>query len=140
MAITLTPEELDATLAGSHTAIVTTLRKDGMPVSTPIWFAYVDGAVCFRTPAFTKKVRRIAADVYGDRPNAPAVALVEQAFSAKFDAQYGKGTCAASPDPRSSGIDCTWGPDKNAPLAKTHSFVLKDYGTAHLSVSVAAAK
>lgn len=62
MGIELTEEEAWRFLEESHTAIVTTLRSDGWPVSLPTWFAVLDGGVYMRTPARSAKVRRIAAD------------------------------------------------------------------------------
>jgi len=46
----------------SHTGILTTLRRDGMPISLPMWFAAFDGAVYLSTPARAKKVLRIKHD------------------------------------------------------------------------------
>ena len=45
-----------------HTGIVTTVRRDGWPISLPVWFAYVDGAIYMRTPARSKKVARVRHD------------------------------------------------------------------------------
>lgn len=49
-------------IATAHTGIVTSLRRDGMPISTPMWFCVVDGAVHFRTPAASKKASRLRHD------------------------------------------------------------------------------
>ena len=62
MGVTLTHEEALAFLESSHTGILTTLRRDGWPVSLPVWFALVDGLVHVRTPRHTKKVARVARD------------------------------------------------------------------------------
>lgn len=62
MGVTLTQEEIDEALASSRTCIVTSLRKDGMPVSVPMWFAYIDGSLYFRTPGQAKKVKRLDND------------------------------------------------------------------------------
>lgn len=92
--------------------------------------------VDFGVDPSTKKITRISVQVYGDRPNAAAVDRVAQDFVAKFDAQFGKGSCDGTRDERAPGIDCKWGPDKSAPLASTHNFILKDYGSASLSVTI----
>jgi PPOX class probable F420-dependent enzyme len=62
MGVQLTPDEIEEMLRTSHTGIVTTLRADGMPVTLPMWFAYLNGHVYFRTPGQAKKVRRIDND------------------------------------------------------------------------------
>lgn len=49
-------------LAAAHTGIVTSLRADGRPVSLPVWFCVVDGAVHLRTPAGSAKARRLRRD------------------------------------------------------------------------------
>ena len=41
----MTPEERDAFLSVSRVARVASLRADGSPDITPLWFAWVDGAV-----------------------------------------------------------------------------------------------
>jgi hypothetical protein len=58
----MTPDEAWTRVAGAHTGIVTSLRRDGMPVSTPMWFCVVDDAVHFRTPATAKKAVRLRRD------------------------------------------------------------------------------
>lgn len=55
-------EEAWARIAAAHTGIVTSLRRDGVPISTPMWFCVVDGAVHFRTPATSKKAARLRHD------------------------------------------------------------------------------
>lgn len=49
-------------IAGAHTGIVTSLRRDGTPIATPMWFCVVDGSVHFRTPAAAKKTARLRRD------------------------------------------------------------------------------
>lgn len=51
-----------ARVEASHTGIVTSLRRDGMPMAIPMWFCVVDGAVHFRTLAATKKAARLRND------------------------------------------------------------------------------
>lgn len=62
MGVTLDPEEQDAFLAARHTGLLTTLRRDGMPVTLPIWFILMDGAIYCSTPAGSKKVIRARHD------------------------------------------------------------------------------
>ena len=51
-----------ARVEAAHTGIVTSLRRDGMPIAIPMWFCVVDGAVHFRTLAATKKAARLRND------------------------------------------------------------------------------
>jgi PPOX class probable F420-dependent enzyme len=52
-------EEALERIAVAHVGIVTTLRRDGMPISTPMWFNILDGAVYFGTPTKSKKAARL---------------------------------------------------------------------------------
>jgi hypothetical protein len=58
----VTPDEAERRLAAAHTGIVTTLRRDGVPISTPVWFVVHDGAVHFGTPSRSKKAARLRHD------------------------------------------------------------------------------
>jgi len=62
MGVTLTEEEAWERLANSHTGIITTLRRDGWPISLPMWFAVVDHKIYMRTLAASKKALRIKHD------------------------------------------------------------------------------
>ncbi len=55
-------DEAWARIAAAHTGIVTSLRQDGTPMATPMWFCVVDAAVHFRTPAAAKKAVRLRND------------------------------------------------------------------------------
>jgi nitroimidazol reductase NimA-like FMN-containing flavoprotein (pyridoxamine 5'-phosphate oxidase superfamily) len=44
----------------AHTGIVTSLRADGVPISTPVWFAVLDRVIYFNTRG--KKLARIRRD------------------------------------------------------------------------------
>lgn len=55
-------DEAWAKVEQAHTGIVTSLRRDGTPISTPMWFCVVDAAVHFRTPATAKKALRLRSD------------------------------------------------------------------------------
>ena len=60
--IRLTPDEAWAELQRSHTGILTTLRRDGMPISLPVWFVVLDRSIYLVVPSRTKKVVRIRND------------------------------------------------------------------------------
>ena len=60
--IRLNEDETWAVLADAHTGILTTLRRDGVPISLPVWFAAIDRLIYVTTPARTKKVARVRHD------------------------------------------------------------------------------
>lgn len=62
MGIRLTPTQAWDVIAASHTGILTTLRRDGTPVSLPVWFAVDQQTIGMMTPSGTKKVSRIRRD------------------------------------------------------------------------------
>jgi PPOX class probable F420-dependent enzyme len=62
VSIRLSSDEAWQVLTQSHTGILTTLKRDGSPVSLPIWFVALDQTVCFSTPSRTKKVGRMRHD------------------------------------------------------------------------------
>lgn len=62
MGVRMDRDEALAFVAKSHTGILTTLRRDGMPIALPVWFVVRDGQVYIATPSHTKKVARIRAD------------------------------------------------------------------------------
>ena len=62
MGIRLTPTEAWDVIAASHTGILTTLRRDGTPVTLPVWFAVDQQTIAMMTPSGTKKVSRIQRD------------------------------------------------------------------------------
>ncbi len=49
-------------VAEAHTAVLTTLRRDGYPVALPLWFTVIDRRLYFRSPASSKKIARIRHD------------------------------------------------------------------------------
>lgn len=62
MGVRMSEDEAWAFMEGGHTAILTTLRRDGWPVSLPLWYV-VDGRVVYvATPAGSRKVARIRND------------------------------------------------------------------------------
>ena len=62
MGVRLSTDEAWDVLARAHTGIFTTLRRDGMPIATPVWFVVEDRTICIGVPARTKKVARIRND------------------------------------------------------------------------------
>ena len=62
MSIRLSPDEAWEVLGHAHTGILTTLRRDGMPITLPMWFVVLDRSICFTAPSRTKKVARLRND------------------------------------------------------------------------------
>ena len=62
MSIRLSADEAWEVLAAAHTGILTTLRRDGMPITLPMWFVALDRTICFSAPSRTKKVARLRHD------------------------------------------------------------------------------
>jgi PPOX class probable F420-dependent enzyme len=46
----------------AHTGILVTLRRDGVPIATPMWFAVLDRQIYVQTPARSRKVARLRRD------------------------------------------------------------------------------
>lgn len=65
MGVRMSEDEAWAFLEAGHTAILTTLRRDGWPVSLPLWYVVEDRVVYAATPARSKKVARIRNDDRG---------------------------------------------------------------------------
>jgi PPOX class probable F420-dependent enzyme len=62
MTIRLTSDEAWEAVGAAHTGILTTLRRDGMPIALPVWFVVDDRTVAMMTPARTKKIARVRHD------------------------------------------------------------------------------
>lgn len=62
MGIAFSDDEAWDEITRAHTGIVTTLRRDGWPVSLPVWFAVIDRRIYLHTPGRSKKVARIRHD------------------------------------------------------------------------------
>ena len=62
MSVRLSPDEAWGVLERAHTGILTTLRRDGWPISLPVWFVVLDRTICIASPTRTKKMARIAHD------------------------------------------------------------------------------
>jgi len=56
----LTDDEIWAYVAAAHTGVMTTLRRDGMPIAMPLWFAAVDRSIYVHTRG--RKLQRLAHD------------------------------------------------------------------------------
>jgi nitroimidazol reductase NimA-like FMN-containing flavoprotein (pyridoxamine 5'-phosphate oxidase superfamily) len=59
LSIRLSRDEIWTFLAASHTGIFTSLRRDGTPISLPVWFVTLDEHVYIQTRRHRKKVARI---------------------------------------------------------------------------------
>jgi PPOX class probable F420-dependent enzyme len=62
VSVRLTDGEAWDVLGTSHTGILTSLRRDGVPVSLPVWFVVDDGAVLVAGPAASHKFTRLRRD------------------------------------------------------------------------------
>jgi PPOX class probable F420-dependent enzyme len=62
MSVRLTPDEAWGVLERAHTGILTTLRRDGVPISLPMWFVVLDRTICIGAPSGTKKLARLRHD------------------------------------------------------------------------------
>jgi nitroimidazol reductase NimA-like FMN-containing flavoprotein (pyridoxamine 5'-phosphate oxidase superfamily) len=62
MSVQLTEDEAWKVVESAHTGILTTLRRDGSPVSLPVWFVSFDRHVYIRANAESKKVTRLRHD------------------------------------------------------------------------------
>jgi PPOX class probable F420-dependent enzyme len=60
--IRLSVDEAWDAIDRAHTGILTTLRRDGVPISLPVWFVVLDRRIYSSGPADTKKFARIARD------------------------------------------------------------------------------
>jgi nitroimidazol reductase NimA-like FMN-containing flavoprotein (pyridoxamine 5'-phosphate oxidase superfamily) len=62
MGVQLDDDELWAFVGRSHTGILTTLDREGYPISLPTWHVVLDNRVYLRTLAGSAKARRVGAD------------------------------------------------------------------------------
>jgi hypothetical protein len=62
VSVRLSDSEAWDVLGSSHTGILTSLRRDGYPVSLPVWFVVDDRAVLVAGPAASHKFTRIRRD------------------------------------------------------------------------------
>lgn len=106
--VRLSSDEAWEVVERSHTGILATLRRDGVPIMLPLWFVALDRRIYLRTGADSKKARRIRHDPRasflvesGERwaelcavhltgtitsleEDSPLLAQVDQAFEAKY--------------------------------------------------------
>ena len=62
MSVQLTTDEAWAVVAASHTGILTSVRRDGVPIALPLWFVVLDQRIYVSGPASAKRVARIRRD------------------------------------------------------------------------------
>jgi PPOX class probable F420-dependent enzyme len=62
MSVRLSAVEAWQFVTAGHTGILVTLRRDGVPIATPMWFAVIDRQIYVQTPARSKKVARLRRD------------------------------------------------------------------------------
>ena len=60
--VRLAPDEAWSVIEASHTGILATLRRDGVPVMLPLWFVVVEQRIYFRTGHSSRKAQRIRHD------------------------------------------------------------------------------
>ncbi|MGW5106077.1 pyridoxamine 5'-phosphate oxidase family protein [Nocardia sp. NPDC004123] len=62
MGVIIEGAEREQFLQQNHTAVLTTLRADGRPISLPIWYVELDGDLYIQTPRGSAKLARIRRD------------------------------------------------------------------------------
>ncbi|KAF0957125.1 pyridoxamine 5'-phosphate oxidase family protein [Rhodococcus sp. T7] len=62
MGLGMDAAERSAFVEQGHTGILTTLRRDGCPVTLPVWFAPIDGVIYVASPSGAAKVKRLERD------------------------------------------------------------------------------
>jgi len=62
VSVRLSPDEAWAVVEASHTGIFTSLRRDGIPVTLPIWFVVLERRIYVSGPATAKRVARVRRD------------------------------------------------------------------------------
>jgi PPOX class probable F420-dependent enzyme len=60
--IVLTDDEIDELLAGARTATMATVGPDGQPHLVAMWFAVIDGDICFETKSKSQKAVNLRRD------------------------------------------------------------------------------
>ena len=60
--VRMRPSEAWQVIESCHTGIFTTLRRDGAPISLPVWFVVLDRHVYVSGPSHTKKFARLRHD------------------------------------------------------------------------------
>ena len=62
MSVRMSADEAWTMIEEAHTGIFTSLRRDGMPIALPVWFAALDRTICLVAPSKTKKIARLRHD------------------------------------------------------------------------------
>lgn len=62
MSVRLSADEAWDVLGQAHTGILTSLRRDGRPVTLPVWFAVLDRRIYVSGPATAKRHPRVRRD------------------------------------------------------------------------------
>lgn len=62
MGVRLSADEAWEFVQASHTGVFTTLRRDGVPVSLPVWFVVDGQQIYMQTPDRSKKIARVRND------------------------------------------------------------------------------
>jgi nitroimidazol reductase NimA-like FMN-containing flavoprotein (pyridoxamine 5'-phosphate oxidase superfamily) len=62
MSVRLSREEAWSVLVGAHTGIFTSLRRDGTPITLPLWFVAIDRRIYVSGPAHAKRLARVRRD------------------------------------------------------------------------------
>jgi len=62
MSVRLSRDEAWAVLTAAHTGVFTSLRRDGTPITLPIWFVVLDRRVYISGPARAKRLTRVRRD------------------------------------------------------------------------------
>jgi PPOX class probable F420-dependent enzyme len=62
VSVRLDADEAWRLIAGAHTGILVTLRRDGVPVALPMWFVALDRQIYVRTLGGSKKMARLRRD------------------------------------------------------------------------------
>ena len=62
MSVRLSSDEAWEVLAHAHTGILTSLRRDGRPITLPVWFAVLDRRIYVSGPATAKRHARVRRD------------------------------------------------------------------------------
>jgi PPOX class probable F420-dependent enzyme len=117
MPITLDDDEVKAFLGKSRTGILSTLRRDGRPVSLPLWYALDGDAIVMTTPRGSRKIARIEND--------PRACFLVEAGEAwvELRAVMLYGTCAVIADPgeirrADALIDARYPPEIRVPRSR----------------------
>jgi len=84
----LSKSQREQFLSGRHVAVLVTIRADGSPLPTPIWYLYRDGVFYFRTAGNSIKVENIRRD--------PRVSICVQDERAPYKSVTVRGTAEIS--------------------------------------------